>query len=191
MTRLGIIVEDISIVRLVKTGDVNSFSLLVERYHRILLNFIFKIVRRPDIVEDIGQDVFLSAYQSLGNFDENRGVPFSAWLFTIARNRCITEIRKMKKRPDAPLRDDGTLVEKDSHPGDQFERKERRKMLEDALGILDEPFRSTIINSLEGLSINDIARKSRLPLNTVKTRLFRAREKLKQILKAHNGGDSL
>jgi RNA polymerase sigma-70 factor, ECF subfamily len=183
------IVEDIEIVRLVKNGDTNSFSLLVERYHRTMLNFIFKIIRRPEIVEDIGQEVFLSAYQSLGNFDEKRGVPFSAWLFTIARNRCISEIRKMKKIPEVSIIDDSTLAVKDGHPGDQFEQKERRKMLEVALSILDEPFRSTIVNSMEGLSISEIALKNSLPQNTVKTRLFRAREKLKKILKVHNRGD--
>ena len=183
------IVEDIEIVGLVKNGDANSFSLLVERYHRFLLNFIYKIVRRPDIVEDIGQEVFLSAYQAIGNFDEKRGVPFSAWLFTIARNRCISEIRKMKEMPEVPINDDCTLAVKDGHPGDQFDQKERRKMLEAALSILDEPFRSTIINSLEGLSIIEIARKDSLPQNTVKTRLFRAREKLKELLNARSGGN--
>jgi RNA polymerase sigma-70 factor, ECF subfamily len=189
VTLSDIIVEDIEIVRLVKKGDTNSFSLLVERYHRFLLNFIYKIVHRPDIVEDIGQEVFLSAYQALGNFDERRGVPFSAWLFTIARNRCISEIRKMNKMPEAPMSNDCAPAVNDGHPGVQLEQKERRKMLEAALGILDEPFRSTIVNSMEGLSINDIARKDSLSQNTVKTRLFRAREKLKNILNVYKRGE--
>jgi RNA polymerase sigma-70 factor, ECF subfamily len=191
MTLSGSFVKDIEIIRLVKSGDTDSFALLVERYHRVLLNFIYKIVRRSHIVEDIGQEVLLSAYQSLSNFDEKRGVPFSAWLFTIARNRCVSEIRKIKKMPEVPIYDDSAPAVKDEHPGVQLEQEERRKMFEDALSILDEPFRSTIINSLEGLSINEIARKDSLPQNTVKTRLFRAREKLKNILKALNGGDSL
>lgn len=191
MVQSDIIMEDIEIVRIVKKGGTNSFSLLVERYHRAVLNFICKIVRRPDIVEDIGQEVFLSAYQALGNFDEKRGVPFSVWLFTIARNRCISEIRKMKKMPEVPISDDSTLAVEDGHPGDQLELKERRKMLESALSVLDEPFRSTIINSIEGLTVNEIANKNGLPQNTVKTRLFRAREKLKKILRALNGGDLL
>ena len=89
------------------------------------------------------------------------------------------------------MRDDGTLAEKDGNSGYQLEQKERRKMLENALNILDEPFRATIINSMEGLSINEIAGKNGLPQNTVKSRLFRAREKLKKILKVYNRGDSL
>jgi RNA polymerase sigma-70 factor, ECF subfamily len=182
-------VEDIEIVRLVKNGDTNSFSQLVERYHRALLNFIYKIMHRTDIVEDIGQEVFLSAYQSLGNFDEKRGVPFSAWLFTIARNRCISEIRKIKKNPLVSKIDGSMPAGKDGHPGYQLELKERRTMFEAALSVLDEPFKSAIINSLEGSSINEIARKNGLPQNTVKTRLFRAREKLKELLNVRSGGN--
>jgi RNA polymerase sigma-70 factor (ECF subfamily) len=191
MTKSDSIVEDIEIIKLIKKGDTESFTLLVDRYHRVLLNFIYKIVRRPHIVEDIGQEVFLSAYQSLGNFDEKRGVPFSAWLFTIARNRCISEIRKMKNKPLVSEVNDGMPAGKEGDPGDQLELKERRMMLEEALNVLDEPFRSTIINSIEGLSIGEIAVKNDLPLNTVKTRLFRAREKLKELLFVRNGGDVL
>jgi RNA polymerase sigma-70 factor, ECF subfamily len=185
------VMEDIEIIRLVKTGDTNSFALLVERYHRAVLSFIYNTVHRADIVEDIGQEVFLNAYLHIGNFDENRGVPFSAWLFAIARNRCISEIRKIKKPPEMPLDENSVSAEKDWHPEDQLERKERREMLEAALSILDEPFRSTMVNSMEGLSIIEIASKSSLSLNTVKTRLFRAREKLRKILKVHNRGESL
>jgi RNA polymerase sigma-70 factor, ECF subfamily len=191
MVQSDISMEDIEIVRIVKKGDTNSFSLLVERYHRAVLNFIFKIVRRPDIVEDIGQEVFLSAYQSLGNFDEKRGVPFSAWLFTIARNRCISEIRKLKKMPLVLLDDIRPYNGKDEDPGHHLEQKERRKALEAALDMLDEPFRSTIVNSIEGMSIEEMAGNHGVPQTTVKTRLFRAREKLKNILKVHIGGNSL
>jgi RNA polymerase sigma-70 factor (ECF subfamily) len=192
MTTLSdITVEDIEIVTLVKNGDANSFSLVVERYHRALLNFIYKLVQRPDIVEDIGQEVFLSAYKSIGNFDEKRGVPFSAWLFTIARNRCISEIRKMKKMPEVPMEDARAFAGKDGNPGHQLEQKERRELFESALGVLDEPFRSTLINSIEGMSIREIAGKNGLSQNTVKTRLFRAREKVKALLKARGGGNLL
>jgi RNA polymerase sigma-70 factor (ECF subfamily) len=97
----------------------------------------------------------------------------------------------MKKTPSVSKINDSIPAGKDGHPGDQLELKERRKMLESALSVLDEPFRSTIINSVEGLTINEIANKNGLPQNTVKTRLFRAREKLKKILRALNGGDSL
>jgi RNA polymerase sigma-70 factor, ECF subfamily len=175
-------VEDLEIVTLVRNGDIEVFSLLVEKYHRNLLGFIYKIVRRPEIVEDIGQEVFLSAFKSLGNFDAGRGVPFSAWLFTIAKNRCISEIRRQKTRYEAPF--DDAIAGND----DSAEHEEPRQALEAALSILEEPFRSAILNSLEGLSIKEIAAKDRVPPATVKTRLFRAREKLRRLLGVQPGG---
>lgn len=184
-------VEDLEIIKLVKNGDAGSFSVLVERYHRNLLNFIYHTVHEKGIVEDIGQEVFLSVYQSIGNFDEKRGVPFSVWLFTIARNRCISEIRKMKKRKEISLPEDETITGHEGNPGILLEQKERRKSLEAALAVLDEPFRSTILSSIEGMSIDEISSRGKLPRNTVKTRLFRAREKLKAILNTHGGGGLL
>jgi RNA polymerase sigma-70 factor (ECF subfamily) len=180
-------VEDLEIIKLVRNGDIGAFSFLVEKYHRNLLTFIYRTMRRRDIVEDIGQEVFLSAFQSLENFDAGRGVPFSAWLFTIARNRCISEIRKKRVRAEDPLPEDIAFPELHGDPEQHAERMERKRAIESALGILGEPFRSAIINSIEGLTINEIARNNGLPENTVKTRLFRARAKLKKLLTAHNG----
>jgi RNA polymerase sigma-70 factor (ECF subfamily) len=179
------IVEDLEIVILVRNGDIDAFSQLVEKYHRNLLGFIYRIVRRPEIVEDIGQEVFLSAYQSLENFDAARGVPFSAWLFTIAKNRCISEVRKQKTRREEPLED--TITGND----DSAEHEESKRALESALSILEEPFRSAILNNLEGLSIGEIAAKDRVPPATVKTRLYRAREKLRRLLGVRPEGEML
>lgn len=183
------IVEDLEIVTLVRNGDIDAFSQLVEKYHRNLLGFIYKIVRRPEIVEDIGQEVFLSAFQSLGNFDPGRGVPFSAWLFTIAKNRCISEIRKRRKRAEEQLDDTIAAGDKDGISNDPSQEEESKVALASALNILDEPFRSTILKSLAGFSIQEIAAKEGLKNNTVKTRLFRAREKLRKLLGVRPEGD--
>ena len=91
--------DDTEIIKNVQAGNNESFSIIVERYHRHLLNFIYRLLGDPQVVEDIGQEVFLSVYKSIRNFDVNRGIPFSAWLFITARNRCISELRK-KLEPD-------------------------------------------------------------------------------------------
>lgn len=96
--RCGVSVEDFDIIKRVQNGDVESFSLLVEKYHKRLLNFIHRLVADERIVEDIGQEVFVSVYKSIVNYDLQRGTPFSAWLFIIARNRCISELRKNRDR---------------------------------------------------------------------------------------------
>jgi RNA polymerase sigma-70 factor (ECF subfamily) len=98
-------VRDIDAISKIRAGDTEAFSALVEKYHRRLLNFIYTLTGDEAAVEDIGQEVFLSVYKSLDRFDEKRGVPFSAWLFIIARNRCISELRGSRDFGFVPLRD--------------------------------------------------------------------------------------
>ena len=88
------ILNDIEVIKRIKSGEIDAFSLLVEKYHRRLLIFIHRLVGDKSIVEDVGQEVFLNVYKSLDNFDEQAGVPFSAWLFIAARNRALSELRK-------------------------------------------------------------------------------------------------
>ena len=170
------IVEDLEIISLVKQGDTDAFSLLIEKYHKSLLGFIFRLVQRSEIVEDIGQEVFLSAYQSIENFDAGRGVPFSAWLFTIARNRCISEIRRRRTRREEPF-DDAVM-----EYGDPIDRDETNSALESAMSVLEEPFKSALLDSLKGFTVGEIAAKNNVSRSTVKTRLFRARQKVRKLL---------
>ncbi len=72
--------DDTEILKRVQAGDTESFSLIVQKYHKQLLNFIFRLMRDEQIVEDLGQDVFVSVYKSIRAFDVQRGIPFSAWL---------------------------------------------------------------------------------------------------------------
>ena len=97
--------EDIEIINRIKCGDIEAYSVLVEKYHRQLLNFIYRLTGDEKSVEDIGQEVFLSVYLSLQRFDEYRGTPFSAWLFIIARNRCVSQIRERRGRTILPIDD--------------------------------------------------------------------------------------
>jgi RNA polymerase sigma-70 factor, ECF subfamily len=93
--------DDIEIINNIQEGNSESFSLIVDKYHKQLLNFIYRLMRDEQIVEDIGQEVFLSIYKSIRAFNLQRGVPFSAWLFITARNRCISELRKKHWQPIA------------------------------------------------------------------------------------------
>src|SRR5271157_4188729 len=98
----GKFLDDIEAVKRVQAGNSESFSFLVQKYHKHLLNFIYRLMGDERMVEDIGQEVFLSVYKSIRTFNTRRGVPFSAWLFITARNRCISELRK-KNRPIIPI----------------------------------------------------------------------------------------
>jgi RNA polymerase sigma-70 factor (ECF subfamily) len=181
-------VEDFDIIKRVQGGEIEAFSLLVEKYHAHLLNFIYRIVRDERIVEDIGQEVFLNLYKSIGNFDVERGTPFSAWLFMSARNRCITELRKSRKRIYVAIEDAGALAVGEKSAESVLIEKENRELISASLEQLPKPYKDVILQSLRGDSAEEIAAGSRISIGTVKSRLFRAREKLRVILSERFGG---
>jgi len=181
-------VEDIDVVRLVKNGDTEAFSILIEKYHRHLLNFIYRLVGDEDVVEDIGQEVFLSVYKSLKDFDENRGTPFSAWLFIAARNHCISELRKKRGRKMVALEETIGLIANDKTGVEMLIENERRQAVKASLEQLPEHYRNTILRSLQGDSIDEIAIAESISPGTVKSRLFRARKKIKLLVREYFGG---
>lgn len=180
--------EDIEIVKRVKNGETEAFSILVERYHRNLLNFVFKLLGDEELVEDIGQEVFFKAYTSIKTFDETRGAPFSAWLFMIARNRCKTELRKRRGKQHTAIDTIPELTAQDRTGEEKLLEDECREILEASLVQLPEPYKDIIIRSLEGDPMEKIARAECISLGTVKSRSFRAREKMKRFIQKYFGG---
>lgn len=180
--------NDNAIIMRIQSGDVDAFAQLVQKYHKNLLAFIFRYVRDPHLTEDIGQEVFLDIYKSLAHFDPEMGTPFSAWLYISARNRCISELRKRGRGACVPLEEYHGV----SGAGDSAEAllisHEGRQALADSLEQLPEPFRTTMLQSLQGASLNEIASQSGTTLSTVKSRLFRAKEKMRQLMKEYVGG---
>jgi RNA polymerase sigma-70 factor, ECF subfamily len=173
-------VNDIDVIKRVQAGDSKSFSLLVEKYHRPLLNFIYRIVGDERIVEDIGQEVLLGVYKSLRDFDVCRGTPFSAWLFITARNRCISELRK--NRMNVSIEDTMEPAAQEKSPEQAAINNERQEAIRASLKQLPEPYRRTILQSLQGVSLKEIALREEISIGTVKSRIFRAREKMKSML---------
>jgi RNA polymerase sigma-70 factor (ECF subfamily) len=181
-------VDDTEIIKSVQAGNSESFSLIVDRYHRHLLNFIYRLLGDEQTVEDIGQEVFLSVYKSIRNFDVNRGIPFSAWLFITARNRCISELRK-KKRNTTSIEFVSGLASREKTPEQSASDEERLLAIHAALEQLPEPYRQTIMQSLRGDSPEEIARSNRISRGTVKSRLSRARQRMKLLLHERFGGN--
>ena len=180
--------DDTEIIKSVQAGNSESFSLIVDRYHRHLLNFVYRLLGDERTVEDIGQEVFLSVYKSIRNFDVNRGIPFSAWLFITARNRCISELRK-KKRNTTSIEFVSGLASREKTPEQSASDEERLLAIHAALEQLPEPYRQTIMQSLRGDSPEEIARSNRISSGTVKSRLSRARQRMKLLLHERFGGN--
>ncbi len=180
--------NDNVVIERIQGGDVDAFAGLVQKYHNNLLAFIYRFVRDPHLAEDIGQEVFLDIYKSLSKFNPEMGTPFSAWLYISARNRCISELRKRGKRESVPLEDYHIITGPEDSAEEALIGHEGRQALAASLEQLPEPFRTTMLKSLQGESLNEIAVQSGISLATVKSRLFRAKEKLKQLMKEYVGG---
>lgn len=180
--------DDTEIIRSVQAGNSEAFSLLVDRYHHHLLNFIYRLAGNEQAVEDIGQEVFLSVYKSIRSFNIQRGVPFAAWLFITARNRCISELRR-RRPPMESIDAMGMLPAPEMNPEQAAGEKERLAAIHAALEQLPEPYKQTILHSLNGDSPEEIARIQKISRGTVKSRLSRARAKMQALLQGRSGGD--
>lgn len=184
--------DDGPIVARVKAGDVQAFSILVERYHRRLLAYIYRLIGDESLVEDIGQEVLLDVYKSLRGFDPERGTPFSAWLFIAARNRCSSELRKRNSAAvisleDADPADLGIDLRTAEH---LLVESERRTAVRASLALMPEGLRKPVLMVLLGNSLSEIAEACGVSTGAVKSRLFRAREKMRLLVGKHLGGKS-
>ncbi|MCX5906411.1 MAG: sigma-70 family RNA polymerase sigma factor [Deltaproteobacteria bacterium] len=176
--------DDLDIIAQIKNGYPDAYALLVEKYHRPLLTFIFRVMGDGEQVEDIGQEVFLAVYRSMQDFDETRGTPFAAWLFIAARNRCLSALRERRGRHRVGLEEIPPLEE-------LLLAKERLEALSASLRLIPEPFRQAIMLSLQGHSVEKIAALEGISAGTVKSRLFRAREHLKTLVSGYFGGNKI
>ena len=180
--------DDRQIIERVQNGDSEAFALLVFRYHRNLLNFIFRLIGDAALVEDIGQEVFLDVFRTLPNFDPEREVPFGAWLFTLARNRCLSELRRRGKRHFIELDAAGELPAAGLSAEELLLHRERWAALQNSLRQLPEPYRTTLAQSLAGQSLEEIALDQAISVGTVKSRLFRAKARIRTLMKNVFGG---
>lgn len=179
--------DDTDIIARVRHGDTEAYALLVRKYHRDLLGAIHRLVGDAHLAEDIGQEVFLDAYKALPRFDPDRGTPFGAWLRVLARNRCLSVLRARGRTRLVAVEDAPELAGEGPGPEERLLDRERGQLLADSLASLDEPFRQTVLLALRGRTVRDIARAVGVPAATVKTRLFRAKEKLRRLLAAARG----
>jgi RNA polymerase sigma-70 factor (ECF subfamily) len=181
--------DDQAVVEAVLNGQQHRFAELVNRYQTQIVNYVCRMLGNYEDAVDLSQDVFLKAYSALGSYRPQ--YPFPAWLFRIARNAAIDEIRKRRLLTvslDAPVEfDDGTagrevaspaLDPQDSYLGDEFAGR-----VSAAIDELPEKYREPIVlRHSGGLSYEEIADALELPIGTVKTRIFRARDALRQSL---------
>ena len=181
--------DDRAVVEAVLNGQQHRFSELVDRYQSQIVNYVCRMLGRYEDAVDLSQDVFLKAYSALGSYRPQ--YPFAAWLFRIARNAAIDELRKRRLRTvslDAPVQfEDGAadreIESADLDPEDTYLGIEFADKVSTAIEMLPEKYREPIVlRHTADLSYEEIAETLELPIGTVKTRIFRAREALRRSL---------
>jgi len=171
-------------------GDVDAFNHLVLTYQQLAYNVAYRILGDGDRASDATQDAFLRGFRALHQF---RGGSFKAWVLRIVTNCSYDQLRVRQRRPttgiDDILEDDehSSLVEDPTErPEERVERNELGVVLQEAIRSLPEDQRTVLILSdVEGLSYDEIAEVTLISLGTVKSRLSRARAKVRGYLQVH------
>ncbi len=180
--------DDRTLVARILEGDRDRFSELVKRYERRMINYVYRITHRYEDAHDLTQDIFVKVYLALDRYDPK--YQFSTWLFRIAQNSAIDALRK-KSVSEVPLTrqtdDDDPKEREFADDGISPERALKNKQLsaaiEGAVDSLPPDYRELIqLRHYAELSYEEIAIMKKLPLGTVKNKLFRARNLLKTTL---------
>ncbi|HZR17603.1 MAG TPA: sigma-70 family RNA polymerase sigma factor [Verrucomicrobiae bacterium] len=185
---------DAALMLRVKQGDWGAFAELVDKYKQPVMNLVYRMLRDSTEAEDLAQVVFLQVYKSADRYHVS--AKFSTWVFTIARNLCLNEIRRRSRHPADSL--EGSQSEHDDQPERQYEDRkafaapdallhgELEQKVEEALAELPENQRTAIVLCRgEELSYEDIAEILGCSVSATKSLIHRGRETLKQRLKPY------
>ena len=173
---------DEEIAAIVQSGDLESFSFLVERYEKKLKRYAKKFLANPEDINDIAQEIFIKAYVNIKSFDIDK--KFSPWIYRIAHNELVNMLKKKEKSP-LPFFDADTLF---PHPVSKEETDKKtkedeiKKVLDKCLKKIHPKYREPLLLFyMEELSYNEIAEIMRVPISTVGVRLKRGKKMLKKL----------
>ncbi len=185
--------DESALIGLAREGDLDSFNRLVLEYQNMAFNLAARMLGDDDAAEDVTQTAFLSAYRSLDSF---RGGSFRAWVMRMVSNACYDELRRRKRRPTVslePVNEDDEEIESPAWLADdapspevQLERAELDQALQTCLRGLPEEFRAVVLMvDVEGLDYQEVSQATGKPLGTIKSRLARARLKMRDCLRQY------
>lgn len=180
--------DDMQLVTASKNGDQDAFSLLVQRYQRRVFNLVFRMLQHYEEASEVTQEAFLAAWQGLPSF---RGdARFSTWLYRIAYNCALKQLetRKRDKALHTALQAEQTL-EVDDPKGSLLELLDKQEMVQEQLSQLPPKYRIVLVlRHLQDMTYEEMAEVLTMPIGTIKTHLFRARNLLKERLQAFEYG---
>ena len=178
---------DGELVQTAVAGREASFEELVRRYQRPIAAYVYRMVGDYDSALDLTQEVFIKVYNSLARYRSE--FKFSTWIYKIAHNAAIDHLRRHAVREQALTcsvdgeRREVVIESRRLTPEQESERKERRSEIESVVQLLQASYRELIVlRHSHDLSYDEISEVTGLPLGTVKNRLFRAREAMRDLL---------
>ena len=183
--------DEAGLIRAAQQGDLTAFNRLVLAYQDLVYNQAYRMMGESEAADDATQDAFISAYKNIRSF---RGGSFKSWLLRIVTNACYDELRRRKRRPTQPLEpldlenDEEIesarwMVDPGESPEEALERVELDRALQHCLDDLPPDFRTIVILvDIQGMDYTEAAEVIKTPLGTVKSRLARARLRMRDCL---------
>jgi RNA polymerase sigma-70 factor (ECF subfamily) len=186
--------EDARLVERFNRGDERAFDEIVSRHYQRVCNILFHSIGTAASIEDLAQDVFLKVYDALPKYRGDS--TFSTWLYRIAVNAALDELRRIKRKRmlyflradelEGYERELGAALSSPRRPDQELERKELGETLQRAMNKLPAKQRvAFVLREVEGFSYTEIAGMLKCSLGTVKSRLFHARLKLRRYIKPY------
>jgi RNA polymerase sigma-70 factor (ECF subfamily) len=171
--------DDFSLIKRFIDGDSSVFQLLVKRHKEKVRNIIYLTISNSSSVDDIAQEVFITVYKNLKHFRFES--QFTTWLYRITVNKCKDHLRKINVRKIfIPIKE----AEGETGRGIDVENKDVSNIVMNAISELPAKLRAPLLlKDIEGFSYQEISETLRCEMGTVKSRIFRAREGLRNILK--------
>lgn len=169
-------------------GDTHAFEELIAPYQQGIINYAYTMFKSREDAFDMAQETLIKAFVSISAFGGQSS--FKTWLYKIATNVCLDEIRRRKRRiktqslvPDGENEAETEIADESTSPETLAQKNELKKAVLDAIGELEAEYRTVLsLRELAGMDYGEIARVMSLPLGTVKSRISRARGQLREKL---------
>jgi RNA polymerase sigma-70 factor (ECF subfamily) len=186
--RAEIPADEAAAIAACQRGDRQAFELIVRRYTARALGAARALVRDASLAEDAAQDAFVRAFRAIRRFRTSE--PFYPWLYRILRNSCLTTLkRRGRPQPSIDAEDAPPPPAPPSDPAAELAKDELRAAVREAMTHLSEPHREILhLSHFEGLSYKEIADCLGIPIGTVMSRLWAARQALKKVLAPRMAG---
>ena len=184
--------DEPELIQAAKHGDLEAFNTLVLAYQTIVYNTALRILGDDNLAADAAQETFISAFRALNSY---RGGSFRAWLLRTVTNACYDELRRKQRRPTTRLEPDNEegdevetprwLADPNASPEDLLDQAELEHAIQHCLDDLPTDFKTVVILAdIQGLDYSEVSTIIKKPLGTIKSRLARARLRIRECLQS-------